>query len=137
MRVSISGPEYPSLRSVQVRPLEPGSGSERLDRPQGLLQVRHQVVGVLAADANADEAVGDAELVALLLGVAGVGRGGGVGDQGLDAAQALPQGAQARTLPRNRSAASRLPRSKQMRAPKPVDWCLWTSWFGWSGRPGQ
>ena len=78
------------------------------------------VVGVLAADADAHQAVRDAEGVTLGLRVAGVGHGGGVGDQGLDTSQALGQRAQlqpreetlrraSRTRARTRS-SSRSPR---------------------------
>src|SRR5690606_34740799 len=55
-------------------------------------EVGDEVVDVLDADREADEAVGDAEGGAVLGGDAGVGHDGGVFDEGLDAAEALGEG---------------------------------------------
>src|SRR5215217_9309375 len=59
--------------------------------PECLAEVIFEVVAVLDADAEADEAVVDAPCLADLGRDAGVGHGGGVADERLDAPEALGQ----------------------------------------------
>src|SRR6266545_429370 len=63
-------------------------------RRQSSLEIRDEILRVLYPDADAHQAVADAQGVTLGLRVPGVGHGRGMRYQGLDAAQALTQRAQ-------------------------------------------
>lgn len=54
---------------------------------EGVVEVGDEVVDVFDADGDADEVIGDADVVADVFGDGDVSHGGGVFDEGLDAAE--------------------------------------------------
>ena len=91
---------------------------------QGLVEVSNEVLGILNADREAQQAVVEARAREQLLRHLGMRLGDRVRQQAFDAAEALGEGNEL-------EAAEHF----EIMLPKPVAWLLWSAWPGWSGSP--